>query len=61
MKTKTTAKGIRSSITDNDTGRNQQRFMRKKEYTIGIEQFAEHGSLDNCREAFLEGLKEEGD
>ncbi|MDD6194533.1 MAG: ABC transporter substrate-binding protein [Lachnospiraceae bacterium] len=30
------------------------------EYTIGIAQFAEHGSLDNCREGFLEGLKEEG-
>lgn len=30
------------------------------EYTIGISQFAEHGSLDNCREGFLEGLKEEG-
>ena len=32
----------------------------KASYTIGIEQFAEHGSLDNCREGFLEGLKEEG-
>ena len=31
-----------------------------KSYTIGISQFAEHGSLDNCREGFLEGLKEEG-
>lgn len=30
------------------------------EYTIGISQFAEHGSLDNCREGFLAGLKEEG-
>lgn len=30
------------------------------EYTIGIEQFAEHGSLDNCREGFLAGLEEEG-
>lgn len=30
------------------------------EYTIGISQFAEHGSLDNCREGFIEGLKEEG-
>lgn len=30
------------------------------EYTIGIAQFAEHGSLDNCREGFIEGLKEEG-
>lgn len=29
-------------------------------YTIGISQFAEHGSLDNCREGFLEGLAEAG-
>ncbi len=29
-------------------------------YTIGINQFAEHGSLDNCREGFLQGLAEEG-
>mgnify|MGYP000323216615 FL=1 len=29
-------------------------------YRIGISQFAEHASLDNCREGFLEGLKEEG-
>lgn len=29
-------------------------------YTIGIGQFAEHGSLDNCREGFLAGLKEAG-
>lgn len=29
-------------------------------YEIGISQFAEHGSLDNCREGFLAGLKEEG-
>lgn len=29
-------------------------------YKIGISQFAEHGSLDNCREGFLEGLKEAG-
>lgn len=29
-------------------------------YTIGISQFAEHGSLDNCKEGFLEGLKEAG-
>ena len=28
--------------------------------TIVISQFAEHGSLDNCREGFLEGLKEAG-
>lgn len=29
-------------------------------YTIGISQFAEHGSLDNCREGFIQGLEEEG-
>ena len=32
----------------------------EKSYTIGISQFAEHGSLDNCRTGFLEGLKEAG-
>ena len=29
-------------------------------YTIGINQFAVHGSLDNCREGFLQGLAENG-
>lgn len=29
-------------------------------YTVGIGQFAEHGSLDNCREGFLQGLADEG-
>ncbi len=29
-------------------------------YVIGIGQYAEHGSLDNCREGFLEGLAKEG-
>ena len=33
---------------------------KKESYSIGIEQFAEHGSLDNCREGFLAGLEEEG-
>lgn len=33
---------------------------KKDSYTIGIEQFAEHGSLDNCREGFLKGLEAEG-
>lgn len=28
--------------------------------TVGIGQFAEHGSLDNCREGFIEGLRQEG-
>lgn len=29
-------------------------------YTVGISQFAVHGSLDNCREGFLAGLADEG-
>lgn len=29
-------------------------------FTIGINQFAVHGSLDNCREGFIAGLAEEG-
>lgn len=32
----------------------------EESYTVGIQQFAEHGSLDNCREGFIEGLAEEG-
>ena len=31
-----------------------------RSYTIAITQFAEHGSLDNCREGFLQGLAMEG-
>ena len=31
-----------------------------KTYTIGIAQFAEHPSLDNCREGFIQGLAEKG-
>lgn len=29
-------------------------------YRVGISQFAEHPSLDNCREGFIAGLAEEG-
>ena len=35
-------------------------LAEEEHYTIGIAQFAEHGSLDNCREGFLAGLAEEG-
>lgn len=31
-----------------------------KVYQIGISQYGEHASLDNCREGFLEGLKQAG-
>lgn len=35
-------------------------YAEEVDYKIGIQQFAEHGSLDNCREGFLKGLEEEG-
>lgn len=41
------AKAAEASLADGD-------------FTIGISQFAVHGSLDNCREGFIEGLAEEG-
>ena len=39
---------------------NQAETEAKKVFTVGIGQFAEHGSLDNCRTGFIEGMKEEG-
>ncbi len=33
---------------------------KEHKVTIGIGQFAEHASLDNCREGFLAGLAQEG-
>ena len=43
-----------------DTGRSSSSSEGEEMYTIGISQFAEHGSLDNCREGFIQGLEEEG-
>ena len=59
MKTKTTAKVLGAALLTM-TLAGTATVYAEEEYTIGIEQFAEHGSLDNCREGFLEGLKEEG-
>ena len=42
------------------TGAEEASAQAEGSYTIGISQFAEHGSLDNCREGFLAGLAEEG-
>ncbi|MDO5649450.1 MAG: ABC transporter substrate-binding protein [Gallicola sp.] len=38
----------------------EEKPAEKESYTIGISQFAQHGSLDNCREGFLKGLAENG-
>ena len=32
----------------------------EKTYSIGISQYGEHASLDNCREGFLQGLEQAG-
>ena len=34
--------------------------QEKEQYSIGISQFAEHGSLDDCRNGFIDGLAQEG-
>lgn len=43
-----------------ETTAEAQNSSAEGNYVIGISQFAEHGSLDNCREGFLAGLAEEG-
>lgn len=61
MKAKTTAKMIGAAfLTMALAAGSTTVYAEEEQYTIGISQFAEHGSLDNCREGFLEGLKEEG-
>jgi len=51
-----TACGQKTSDPENASGQNEE----NKIYNIGIAQFAQHGSLDNCREGFIQGLAEEG-
>lgn len=48
--------GVLAGCTSNKTTANDG----VKQYTVGIGQFGEHGSLDNCREGIVLGLEEEG-
>lgn len=41
-------------------GGNKNSDSEEQVYKIGINQFADHGSLDNCREGFIEGLRQSG-
>ncbi|MDY5461070.1 MAG: ABC transporter substrate-binding protein [Agathobacter sp.] len=52
--------GCGGNTSDNGIAGTQAAEASGDSYKIGISQFAEHGSLDNCREGFLEGLKEAG-
>ena len=54
----TTAAGAADTTAAESSG--EAKAENGASYTIGIGQFAAHGSLDNCREGFLEGLKEAG-
>lgn len=38
----------------------QDQVTETKNLTVGIVQFGEHGSLENCRTGFIKGLEEEG-
>ncbi len=50
-----------SDTEDNQDKKEEEADSSDEEsFTIGIGQFAEHGSLDNCREGFLEGLRQSG-
>ena len=51
------AEKTESEITEETT---EEAESNGDSYVIGISQFAEHGSLDNCKEGFLKGLAEEG-
>ncbi len=48
------------AITSLASCKKQEAETGEKVYNVGITQFADHPSLDNCREGFIEGLKEEG-
>ena len=52
------ATGCGNTASDTTSKKNQSNG--EKQYTVGIAQYAVHGSLDNCREGFLKGLEEEG-
>ncbi|HCT64110.1 MAG TPA: ABC transporter substrate-binding protein [Lachnospiraceae bacterium] len=49
-----------TKTTENESNSSQAETTEGENYTVGISQFAVHGSLDNCREGFLKGLAEEG-
>lgn len=49
-----------TSGTEQSEAQAGQTTAKKDMYTIGLLQYAEHPSLDNCRKGFIEGLAEAG-
>lgn len=52
--------GNTSTTVVNESTKGEETKVEDKVYKVGIGQFAEHGSLDNCRIGFIEGMKEAG-
>lgn len=52
--------GIMTGCGSTTKGESAEGNGEQKQYEIGILQFAEHGSLDNCTEGFIQGLAQEG-
>lgn len=52
--------GNTTDVTKTEAVNANETEATKKIYKVGIGQFAEHGSLDNCRNGFIAGMKEEG-
>ena len=52
--------GKTASTSVTEAAKGEETKAVEKVYKVGIGQFAEHGSLDNCRNGFIEGMKEAG-
>ena len=59
-KTEGTNSGADTKASDGTQAAENGADNSDKAYKIAITQYAEHGSLDNCRQGFIEGLAEEG-
>lgn len=59
-KTEEVSNGKEAVVSENSAEEREADRKPENSYKIGIAQFAQHGSLDNCREGFLAGLAEEG-
>lgn len=57
-----TAAGLLLTVTScgEKAQNNENNVSDDKIYKVGITQFADHPSLDNCREGFIEGMKNSG-
>lgn len=49
-----------NSASPSSSAAQESQSAAKDSYTVAIAQYAQHGSLDNCREGFIDGLKQAG-